>query len=274
MPIPSREERASRSQTLGLDDKDDSNVIRVVPSLLAKGGNIVKGRLASNDRVVGTLDSALRVQSSRNVDEVLLINVASVDERGSSTLLGYTNRASKFLRVPFTVGGGVRRVEEIGELLNFGADKVLLGRKALASESLLTEAAALYGSQAVTTCIEIEESDVGWRISNLPEGYPENLADYSRRLEAEGTGEIALFCKSRDGTRDGVLVEPVETLVRSVSVPIAYLGGVSGVEDSIRLADAGVNAIVIGALFAFSRFTPNDIKRGLAQQGYEVRLAG
>ena len=237
--------------------------------MLAKDGNLVKGRQAANDRVIGTVDSALRVQTARNVDEVTLIDVAAQPRRKLSE---YVARASTFLRVPFTAGGGITRSQEIGDLLDKGADKVLLGRKAFSESGLIQSASMQFGAQAISACIEFEGTEGDWRATNLPPDVNLDVGSFAQLLEHQGVGEIILFCKSLDGLRSGVALDQVETVTKLVSVPVCYLGGVGDPSDAVRLAEAGVSGVIIGALFAFSRYTPNDVKRSLADSGFEVRL--
>lgn len=245
-------------------------MIRVIPSLLALDGKIVKGRQASNNRVIGTIDSALRVQTARNVDEVALIDVAvTTSERRLSS---YVSRASDFLRVPFTAGGGVDSVDEIGRLLTLGADKVLLGRRAFGQPGLVGKASRVFGSQAIMACLELVRDESGWVISNMPGFSTSGVSDYAKYLQDEGAGEILLFNKSSDGMRSGVAEDIAGEVSSALSVPTSYLGGVGSPSDAVKLAAAGVSAVVAGALFAFSQYTPNDVKRSLLDHGFEVRL--
>ena len=245
-------------------------MIRVIPSLLVKNGSMVKGLQGANDRVVGTIDSGLRVQTARNVDEVTLIDVGSRDSIES--LSSCVERASRFLRVPFSAGGGVRSLEDISNLLRAGADKVLLGRKAFSQASLVRRASERFGAQAISACVEFEGAEGDWTVTNHPPGQNLGVAGFSQRLQDEGVGEIVLFCKSLDGLKTGAALDQVEEVASLLNVPLTYMGGVGEPNDAVKLADAGASGIAVGALFAFTRFTPNDLKRSLLEAGHEVRL--
>lgn len=245
-------------------------MIRVVPSLLALDGNIVKGRNASNDRVIGTIDSALRVQTARNVDEVTLIDVGEGNSVGK--LSSYVLRASSFLRIPFTAGGGVSSLDEMGELLSLGADKVLVGRKFFGQKGQIKKASGTFGAQAILGCIEVVGSKGDWSVANLPPSINLGVSDFARYLQDEGAGEVLVFNRTLDGLRTGVAEDLASDVASILSVPTSYLGGVATPDDTVKLANVGISGIGIGSLFAFTRYTPNDVKRALVAGGFEVRL--
>lgn len=246
-------------------------MIRVIPSLLAKDGQIVKGVQAKNDRVIGTVESSLRVQTARNVDEVLLVDVGN-NSKGWK-LRDYVHQGASYLRVPFTAGGGIESTQQVGELLHLGADKVMLGRKALVNSDVLGEASKSFGSQAVAVCIEIEKEESGiWIVTNSPGRDVTDLESYALSLQDRGAGEIVLFSRDLDGLRKGIALEPVETIARHLTVPLSYMGGIASPQDALSLAERGVNGIIAGSLYSFSRYTPNDVKVTLASHGFPVRI--
>ena len=242
------------------------------PALLHSQGKLVKGVQFRNDRVVGTLEQGIRVQNARNVDEVCLIDVSPDEGSRAASLTKAVSSVSRYLRVPLLAGGGIKSIREIDDLFRVGADRVLLGRKAI-SAGLAGPAAAKYGRQSIVACVEIGFASRKVVIKNQWVELQHLVAiDYIDWLFEQGCGEVLIINPELDGTREGVQSDLLLEIASSCHFPIAYQGGVRDPSDATWLARAGFSSIFSGALFQFSRFTPNDLKRALKEMGFTVRI--
>jgi cyclase len=241
--------------------------------LLSKGHSIVKGSNFENQRVVGTLNSSLTVQADRNVDEVMLIDVQSNLELRVQASVRNADTVSDFLRIPFSIGGGFRTIEQIRLAFRHGADKVLLGHSATHTPNLIAECSEEFGSQAICVALDFQEDD----ISSLRDccadamGVSRNVQEFVAAIEGQGAGELLITVRSLDGTLKGPAFGIADELVRLSKLPIVYSGGVGRLDDFYLLAKVGVSGIATGAFFQFSQFSPSDVKECLSSHGFSVR---
>lgn len=242
---------------------------RVIPSILTDGTSQVKGEQFDNWRTVGSVEQALRVQSRRDVDEIVLLDVnATREERLVSPRL--IREISLTLRVPLVVGGGIRSVLDVAQLLEAGADKIVLGTKA--NPKVISELAEKFGSQAIVCSVDASGEDgsavaveSGRRIIEI------SPLGHARRLVNAGAGEILLQHVDKDGTMEGINATLIESVASDVAVPVLASSGLSSPQDAVRAAKAGAAGVVVGALLQFTQATPADIKGALASAGFDVR---
>lgn len=232
--------------------------VRIIPTLLARGSKLVKGRRFSADRVVGHVQQAARIHQSRGVDELCILDVAATPEgRGPDFAAIEALTAECFM--PLTVGGGVRGIEDVEGLLRAGADKVALNSLWGKAPDLFRSICVRFGSQAVVGVA----NHAGNALSTLLR---------IQGMENFGAGEILLTSIDREGTMDGYDLELIEFMSAAVDVPVIAHGGCSGPEDMLAAIKAGASAVAAGALFQFTEHTPRSCAQWLAGQGVEVRL--
>lgn len=238
--------------------------VRVIPTLLHKRGQLVKGRGFNATRVVGHALQAAKIHDARHVDEMVIFDVAASCYRRSPDFQ-FVEALAECCYMPVTYGGGVRTIEDIRRLLSCGADKVAIGTEAAKNPSLIADAAAAFGSQAVVLCVDLEHGmvRVGKELWNV------NLFDYLAKRSM--AGELILQCVERDGTMEGYDLDTIAKVAKMVEVPVIASGGCKDYADMKAAIDAGASAVAAGALFQFTSCTPKGAVEYLAEQGIEVR---
>ena len=241
---------------------------RVIPTILYDGTAQVKGRAFASDRVVGSVLQAARVYERRAVDELCFLDVgATRDGRGPN--LEIVSALASQVFMPFSVGGGVRSVDDVHELLRHGADKVVVGTGGTA---LVRAIAERYGCQAVVASVDVRQGHAVYVECGRREVVGVTPETYAAQLVEAGVGELLLQSIDRDGTRQGYDLDLIARIAPHVSVPVIASGGCSGPADMVRAFMAGADAVAVGALFLFDDVTPLDCKRELAAHGIPVRL--
>lgn len=241
--------------------------VRVIPSLLARGTKLVKGRQFKPNRVVGHVQQAVRIHQSRGVDELVILDVDATPAcRGPDFDLIKTLTEECFM--PLTVGGGVTSVEDVRQLLRHGADKIAIGTAAWATDCV-EEIASVVGNQAIVAAVDVKDDWVFIECGRvICSSKPHEWAQW---LERHGAGEILLTSIDREGTMHGYDLELIRLVSDAVSIPVIAHGGCSGPEDMLAAIKAGAHAVAAGALFLFSDHTPKSCAQYLAKHGVETR---
>ena len=218
---------------------------RVIPCLDVAGGRVVKGIKFEGLRDVGDPVELGAAYSDAGADELVFLDIkATLDNRDS--LVDLVGHVADRLAIPFTVGGGVRTVEDAERLLQAGADKVSVNSAAVARPELLTELAALLGSQAVVIAIDTKGGEVFTHAGSRATG--RDTIAWAREAESRGAGEILLTSIDADGTRDGYDVEITKAVADSVSIPVIASGGAGTarhVADALEVAQAALLASIL-----------------------------
>lgn len=228
---------------------------RVIPLLLYRGNHLVKGRQFASWRVVGSAMTAARVHASRQVDELMMLDIgATPDGRGPD--FKRVEQLAKHAFTPLTVGGGVRSVQDVRDLLSAGADKVAIGAQ---SHHVVRDASARIGRQALVSIIE----------------HRGNLAvtrAIARIREDEGAGEILLQSVDRDGMLRGYDTKTIRAIAKAVGIPVVASCGCGAYEHMAEAIDAGASAVAAGSIFQFTDATPAGAAQYLAEHGYTARI--
>ena len=224
---------------------------RVIPTLLIRGQEAVKGERFQGWRRIGSAINAVRVHSMRNVDELIILNIDGTFD------LDLMENICAECTMPVTVGGGVRTLDHIRDLLRVGADKVSVNTMAH-EPNFIKNAARKFGNQAIVVSIDLGTTD-----------YPDDLA---RSMHHKGAGEILLGNVNQDGTMKGYNIPMIAMISGSVNIPVIASGGCSGSEDMKAALDAGAHAVAAGALFQFTNATPRSMAEELHKMGVNVRL--
>ena len=218
---------------------------RLIPCLDVAGGRVVKGVRFEGLRDVGDPVELGAAYSSAGADELVFLDVqATLEERGS--LVDLVRLVAEELSIPFTVGGGVRSVEDAAGLLEAGADKISVNSAALARPELVTELAERLGTQAVVIAIDASAGEVRSHAGTRPVG---RLAvDWAREAEARGAGEVLLTSIDADGTRDGYDLGVTRAVAGAVSIPVIASGGAGEarhVAEALDIAQAALLASIL-----------------------------
>jgi cyclase len=247
---------------------------RIIPCLDVKDGRVVKGVNFVNLRDAGDPVEHARVYDAEGADELTLLDITATHE-GRDTMLSVVRRVADSIFIPFTVGGGIRTVEDVRATLLAGADKVSVNSAAVRTLELVSEAAERFGSQCIVVAIDPKWNGQFWEVhiagGRIPTGL-EAIA-WAREVEARGAGEILLTCMDRDGTQDGYHVELTRAVADAVNIPVIASGGAGVLEHFYAaLTEGGADAALAASLFHFRQLSIQQVKEYLAGCGVPVRL--
>lgn len=248
--------------------------IRVLPTLLFKEVGLVKGVAFDSWRRVGSAMQAIQVYNMRDVDELAFFDIAAT-AAGRGPDLALVDELADECFMPLTVGGGVRSVEDIGDLLRAGADKVAVNTAAVRTPELVRQAAATFGAQCVVVSIDVRRAPSGrpevW-IESGRTGTGLDPAAWAQEAERRGAGEIILTSIDRDGTMSGYDLELVRSVCEAVAVPVIASGGAGCYEDlRLALTEGKASAVAAASIFHFTHQTPRAARDYLAAHGLPVR---
>ncbi|HKS39395.1 MAG TPA: imidazole glycerol phosphate synthase subunit HisF [Blastocatellia bacterium] len=246
---------------------------RIIPCLDVDRGRVVKGI-----RFVDLIDAGDPVEQARRydregADELVFLDItASSDSR--DTVRDMARQVADSVFIPFTVGGGIRTIEDMRLMLASGADKVSVNTAAIKQSSIITEGARAFGSQAIVVAIDARRSGQGWEVythgGRTPTGI--DAVEWARRAEELGAGEILLTSMDSDGTRDGYDIALTRAVAEAVSIPVIASGG-AGTLDHLAeaLSDGKASAVLAASIFHFGEFTIGQAKQFLRERGLPMR---
>lgn len=245
-----------------------------MPTLLYKDVGLVKGVGFDSWRRVGSAMQAVKVYNLREVDELVLLDItATLDGRGPD--LAMVDELADECFMPLTVGGGVRTIDDVQNLLMVGADKVSLNTAAVESPELIRQIQERFGSQCAVVSIDARKEPDGTyqavcRSGTRPTGM--DPTDVARRAESMGAGEILLTSIDRDGTMQGYDVELTSRVASAVGIPVIASGGAGSYAHMAEVLRQGkASAVAAASIFHFTEQTPLEAKRYLMGQGFPVR---
>ena len=254
--------------------------VRVIPCLDVDAGRVVKGVQFTDLFDAGDPVELAARYDAQGADELVFLDItASSDQR--RTMVDVVSRTAEAVFIPFTVGGGVRSVEDARLLLRAGADKVGVNTAAVDRPDLVAELADEFGSQCVVVAVDARRRDdtgpaTGWQVFTHGGRTPTGLdaLEWAERCVALGAGEILLTSMDRDGTRDGFDLELTRRVSRSSPVPVIASGGVGTLEHLVEGAvDGEADAVLAASIFHLGEFTVGQAKAHLSAAGVEVRPA-
>jgi cyclase len=248
---------------------------RVIPCLDVTAGRVVKGVNFVSLRDAGDPVEIAARYDAEGADELAFLDItASSDER--DILLHIIEAVAACVFIPLTVGGGVRRVEDVRRLLNAGADKVSINTAAVHNPQIVRDASGKVGSQCIVVAIDAKRrAGGGWEVYTHGGRRPSGIdaLDWAVRMEAAGAGEILLTSMDRDGTRDGFDLELTLGVTQAVGIPVIASGGVGTLEHLAQgVLEGGADAVLAASIFHFGQHTVQEAKRHMRERGIEVRL--
>jgi cyclase len=246
---------------------------RVIPCLDVTAGRVVKGVNFVALRDAGDPVEIAARYNEQGADEICFLDItASSDER--DILLHVIEAVASRVFIPLTVGGGVRKVEDVRRLLNAGADNVSINTAAVQRPELVEEASSIVGNQCIVVAIDAKKSATGWEVFTHGGRKPTGLdaVQWARRMEKAGAGEILLTSMDRDGTRDGFDIALTRAVSDAVGIPVIASGGVGTVEHfADGVLGGGASAVLAASVFHFGDLTVRQVKDHMRSRGIEVR---
>ncbi len=252
---------------------------RVIPCLDVAGGRVVKGtRFVDLTDEGDPVELAVRY-AAEGADEIVYLDITAAPE-GRGTLLELVERTARTVFIPLTVGGGVRSVREMRDVLRAGADKVSLNSAAIADPTLINRCAARFGRQAVVVAIDAAREDApgepGHWIAYARGGRERTGLDavaWARRAVELGAGELLVTSIDRDGTGSGFDTDLLRAISADVPVPVIASGGAAGPADFVRaIRDGGADAVLAASIFHRRLYSIGAIKAAMAEAGLPVRI--
>ena len=252
---------------------------RIIPCLDVKEGRVVKGVHFVHLRDAGDPVELAAQYDAMGADELVFLDITASHEK-RDLIYEVAERVAEQVFIPFTVGGGIRTVEDIRRILNAGADKVSINTAAVRTPELISEAAHQFGSQCVVVAIdpkrtgEYADGTPRWEVfvngGRTPTGL--DALDWAARMEDLGAGEILLTSMDRDGTQIGYDLDLTRAVVERVSIPVIASGGAGTAEHCRQaLADAGADAALVASIVHDGKITIGEIKEYLRTHGVCVR---
>lgn len=250
--------------------------VRIIPCLDVNAGRVVKGVRFKELRDAGDPAQIAKAYEDQGADELVFLDItASSSERDIIRDIVETTASQCFM--PLTVGGGLRSVENIRDMLNAGADKVSLNTAAVLDPDLVSAASARFGNQCIVVAIDAKwDADAGtWRVFTHGGRKPTPLLaiDWAREVVSRGAGEILLTSMDADGTKAGYDVPLTKALSEAVEVPVIASGGAGTLDHLVDVLKEGkASAVLAASIFHFGEFTIAEAKKHLAEAGLPVRL--
>ncbi|HJB27655.1 MAG TPA: imidazole glycerol phosphate synthase subunit HisF [Candidatus Blautia faecavium] len=248
---------------------------RIIPCLDVNKGRVVKGVNFVNLKDAGDPVEIAKAYDKEGADELVFLDITASSE-ARDTVVDMVRAVAANVFIPFTVGGGIRTVEDFKKLLREGADKISVNSAAIDRPELISEAADKFGSQCVVVAIDAKRRpDGGWNIykhgGRLDTGI--DAISWAKRVEKLGAGEILLTSMDCDGTKAGYDIELTKTVADAVSIPVIASGGAGSMEHFYEaLTKGGADAALAASLFHYKELEIRQVKEYLSQKGVSVRL--
>lgn len=247
---------------------------RVIPTILWKDIGIVKGVGFDSWRRVGSLLPAVKVYNTRQVDELVIVDITATEQDREPDYEVIDEIADECF-VPLTVGGGVKTIEHIKKLLRAGADKVAINSGCYSHPEIVSQGADLFGTQCIVVSIDVKKSPDGKfecykNSGSVATGI--NPLEWAKEMQQRGAGELLVTSINNDGTMSGYDIDLIREISNSVTIPVIASGGAGGYEDMYRaLTEGSASAVAAASIFHFTERTPLEAKHYLKEKGIQVR---
>lgn len=246
---------------------------RIIPCLDVKNGRVVKGVSFVDLRDAGDPVECAAAYDKHGADELVLLDITATHE-GRSTMIDIVSKVANTVFIPFTVGGGIKSVDDFKELLRAGADKISVNSAAVRNHDLINEAAYKFGSQCVVVAIDAKKNENSWEVylngGRIPTGI--DAVEWAKEAERRGAGEILLTSMDKDGQKSGYDIELTRAVSESVGIPVIASGGAGKAEHFLDAFTQGkADAVLAASLFHFNELPIPELKEYLAKNNISVR---
>ena len=248
---------------------------RIIPCLDVKDGRVVKGVNFVNLTDVGDPVDAAKAYYEAGCDELVFLDITATHEERDTTV-DMVRRVAEQVFIPFTVGGGIRSVEDMNKMLKAGADKVSVNSSAVANPQLIADCAEKFGNQCVVVAIDAKKVEDGsWHVF-VAGGRKDtgiDLLDWAKKVVSLGAGEILLTSMAKDGTKSGFDIEMLNAVANVVTVPIIASGGAGNSQHILEVFEqTPATGALAASIFHYGEVSIADTKQAMRQSGIEVRV--
>jgi len=247
---------------------------RIIPCLDVLAGKVVKGIQFKNLRLAGDPPKLARLYEEQGADEIVFLDIGASPEN-RRILIDVVRRTARELSIPLAVGGGIRSIKDMEEVLCSGADKISVNTAAVKNPSIISEGAEIFGSQCVVVAIDAKRRDGWWEVYICGGREPTGLdaVEWAKKVERLGAGEILLTSMDRDGTTSGYDLELTRAVSESVNIPVIASGGAGEPRHIYEVLTIGkADAALAASIFHYGVYTVRSIKEYLRSRGVPVRL--
>jgi len=247
---------------------------RIIPCLDVDNGRVVKGVQFVDIRDAGDPVEVARRYNQEGADEITFLDITATSDN-RDTIVHVVEQVASEVFIPLTVGGGIRKPDDVLTMLNAGADKISINSAAVFNPEFVKEVTDRFGSQCIVVAIDAKRVDDHWEIFTHGGRKPTGIdaIEWSAKMTEYGAGEILLTSMDRDGTKIGFDNELVRAVAEAVSIPVIASGGVGELQHLVDgVKKGGADAVLAASIFHFAEYTVGEAKRFMADQGIEVRL--
>lgn len=247
---------------------------RIIPCLDVKNGRVVKGINFENLIDAGDPVAQAKFYCDEGADELCFLDITASNEN-RATIFDVVKKVAEVCFIPFTVGGGVREVEDIRQLLLCGADKVSINSAAVKNPNLISEGAKKFGSQCIVVALDVNKNADGIfeiYINGGREATGIKALEWAIKMQDLGAGEILLTSMNKDGTKSGYDLELLELIAGRLQIPVIASGGVGNLEHLAEGIQSGASAVLAASIFHFREYSVQDAKKFLAAKKIPVRI--
>ena len=248
--------------------------IRIIPCLDVKDGRVVKGINFLDLVDAGDPVEQANYYSNNGADEICFLDIsASIEKR--ATMIDIVKKTAEKVFIPLTVGGGIRSVENIRDLLRAGADKVSINTAGILNERLISDSSEEFGSQCIVAAVDAQKQNNSWKVFSHggTKDTGINAMEWMQKLQSLGAGEILLTSMDKDGTRSGFDLDLLQSVTDILNIPVIASGGVGNLSHfKDGVITGGASALLAASVFHFNKFSISEVKEYLRKEGIKVRL--
>ena len=229
--------------------------IRVIPALLLQNGGLVKSVKFKDHKYVGDPINAVKIFNEKEVDEIVILDISATSEKRPPAI-GLIKEIASEAFMPLGYGGGITKLDQIKDLIAIGVEKVIINTAAFHNPQLVSDGARYVGSQSIVVSMDVKKNLWGKYkvfVQNGTKNTDVSPADYAKKMEQLGAGEILLNAIDKDGTFGGYDTDLIKLVSSSVTIPVVAIGGASSVNDFSLAVQNGASAVSAGSLFVFQR---------------------
>ena len=247
---------------------------RIIPCLDISGGRVVKGINFVDIRDAGDPVEWAKKYNSDGADELVFLDITATSDN-RETLIEVVRKVSDEIFIPFTVGGGIRTVEDMQKLLKVGADKVSINTAAVKNPALIRDGALHYGTQCIVVAVDVKREGNGFivYVRGGRDRTDIDALEWCKKAEDLGAGELLITSMDRDGTKDGYDIDLLKKVTSMVNIPVIASGGCGRLSHLYDVIESGgVSAVLAASIFHYGTFTVPQVKEYLERKSIDIRV--